>query len=283
MQVTKAQAAKLAQLQAGADLPRSALPQALLQKLQGAGIVHAFRAGGGHRLKADAGPLADYARMHWHIDDLAAFAAEDAASRDRRTLIELAGDSKALPTRPLRGLFIRPWGASVRVGGAVLEQQPEGACHFVHESLLPSLVVEPRCVYGIENAEVLLHFERLRDAPTGPACLVLRQHWGEAWREWLTAGSVEFLHFADFDFSGALIFETEVLRFAPHAHLHVPSDIDDLLSQVVSPDLFDGQAAQRLHYLNRTPQHADVARLVAALLRHRRALEQEALLTNRMT
>jgi hypothetical protein len=193
-------------------------------------------------------------------------------------LTDLAGDSKALPTSPFDGIFIRSF------GGCYLRDQPlgttpPGSAVLVTLSELPYLRVETKYLIGIENVECLWKFERARKhfplLDGAEFTLLLRWHWGASWKQWLTAWKGQFLYFPDYDPSGLCVFATAVLPNRPDARLLIPRDFDAIL----------GSRGNRLLYLKQEKflpaacQHADVAQVCLALRKTRKALEQEDLLS----
>jgi hypothetical protein len=278
MRLSPSQAAKLARLAVGESLPKSQLSKTVLAPLQDAHAVRLEQSGSSYVVRGIPGKLARFVEHHWGIRDLTQFAEATPENRSRAMLTDLAGDSKALPTSPFDGIFIRSF------GGCYLRDQPlgttpPGSAVLVTLSELPYLRVETKYLIGIENVECLWKFERARKhfplLDGAEFTLLLRWHWGASWKQWLTAWKGQFLYFPDYDPSGLCVFATAVLPNRPDARLLIPRDFDAIL----------GSRGNRLLYLKQEKflpaacQHADVAQVCLALRKTRKALEQEDLLS----
>jgi len=210
---------------------------------------------------------------------LARYAEATPDNRSRGVLTEIAGDSKALPNRPLGGVFIRSFD-NCFLGDKPLGTSPEGSAVLVSLAELPKLRIEVPCLIAVENAECLWGFEKARGHFPALAglkyALVLRWHWGDAWCEWLKAWKVGLLYFPDYDPAGLRIFVTEVLPKAPSSRLLVPGGFEEILERRGKRDLYVGQ--EKFLELVESNGHEDLARVCTALRRARKGLEQESLL-----
>jgi hypothetical protein len=276
MRLTPAQASQLAHLAAGASLPRSQIPRGILTTLQRGHAVRLERSGAGYLVRGIPERLADFAQSEWGIRDLKCHAAATPDNRGRAMMAEIVGDSKALPNKPLQGIFLRCLG-NVSLHGQALPSTPVGCSVFITPAGLPHLEIEASAIVGIENPACLFHFEKCRshfpDLP-GSIVLVLRWSWGAAWKDWLREWKSEFYYFPDYDPAGLRIFEYEVLGNYPKASLLIPSNLESLLRQRGHQKLFVTQ--ERLLPMAHAHRQID---LVANLLRKtRRGLEQEHLL-----
>lgn len=278
MRLSPSQAAKLARLDVGESLPKGEISKAILLPLQEAHVVRLERSGSSYVVRGIPGKLARFAEHHWGIRDLAKFAAATPDHRSRATLADIAGNSKALPTSPLRGIFIRS------PGGCYLRDQPLaitplGSAVLVSLSALPHLRIETNYLIGIENVECLWHFESARKhfpLLQGVECaLVLRWQWGDAWRQWLKEWQGQFFHFPDYDPSGLRVFVTEVLPHRPDARLLVPEHFETILDKRGKRDLYLKQEKD----LPLLIEHTEVAQLCRTLRKGRKAFEQEELLS----
>ncbi len=271
MTVSRIQAGRLALLAQGYDVARSDLPRAMCHLLLEAGILQTLRAGGGYRVKAEPERLRNFARLRWGIPNLEEYAREDSTVIPFQELDGLpAGPQPA--HRTARGLFLRPLGVRVTLAGRPLEAAPEGSAHFVDEARIDDIEVLPCRVYSVDDPTVFFAFERLRGIPQAPACLVLRQHWGAAWRRWMGGRDVDLLHFGDFDYAACLGFQIDVLPFAPAAGLFLPDNLEQLLVRQGSPHLLGQQVEQRWQCAAHPVEHPDLNRLTRALASTRNAL-----------
>jgi hypothetical protein len=282
MRLSRAQAAKLARLAVGESVGKSQIPKALLVPLQEAHAVRLEKSGSSYVVRGIPGKLASFVEHQWGIRDLVQFAEATPKNRSRAMLTNIAGDSKALPTSPFDGVFIRSF------GGCYLRNQqlgvtPPGSATFVTLSELAHLRIETPCLIGVENVECLWKFEKARkhfpELDGVGFTLILRWRWGAAWQLWLRKWKGEFLHFPDYDPSGLNIFVAEVLSHRNDAHLLVPTDFDGILQNRGNRDLYLKQEKA----LPLESDHAQVVKLCGTLRRTRKALEQEELLSEPTT
>ncbi len=275
-----AQAAKLVRLEAGESLPRSQLPKSLLQPLQQGGVVLLEKSGSSYVVRGLPGKLAGFVAQHWGIRDLARYAQAAPDNRSRGVLADIAGDSKALPNRPFDGIFIRSFD-NCFLADKPLNISPPGSAVLITLGNLPKLRVEASYLIAVENAECLWNFERVQkyfpDLAGLEYALVLRWHWGNAWRQWLDGWRGQLLYFPDYDPAGLRIFATEVLPHEPMARLLAPQDFEAILEQRGKRDLYVSQEK----FLNsvESSQHEELTRLCRALRKTRKAFEQESLLS----
>jgi hypothetical protein len=277
MRLTRAQAAKLARLNAGESLQRSELSKPILVLLQAAATVRLEKSGSSYVVRGIPGKLAAFVEHQCGIRDLERYAQADSDNRTRELLSEVAGDSKALPHRPLDGILLRSFGNCLLADSPLGCQSP-GTALLVSLPELDRLQIRSKCLIAIENVECLLHFEKVHrhfpDLAGADYTLILRWHWGEAWRRWLNGWSGQLLHFPDYDPAGLRIFTTEVLPFRADAKMMIPRSLETLLETRGNRDLYLRQEAM----LPTTKDHADLASLCESLRKHRKALEQENLL-----
>lgn len=273
-----AQAANLVRLNAGESLPRSSLPKGVLQPLQGAGVVQLEKSGSSYVVRGVPGKLVDFVAQHWGIRDLIRYSQASPDNRSRASLSEIAGDSKALPNRPFDGIFIRSF-QNCFVGNESLHKTPAGTAALVTLAELPNLRVEAPSLVAVENAECLWHFERMTrffpDLAKMQYALVLRWHWGEPWRNWLSAWRGQLLYIPDYDPAGLRIFYSEVRPQRPDVRLLVPDGLETLIRERGDRKLFLKQE----RFLNSLDDDPQVSPVVQLLRSSRKALEQEALLS----
>jgi hypothetical protein len=278
MRLTCAQAAKLVRLDAGESLPRSQLSKGLLYTLQKADVVRMEKSGSSYVVRGIPGKLASFVEHHWGVRDLARYAQANPTNRSRELLADIAGDSKALPNRPFDGIFIRSFD-NCFLANKPLNSSPPGTAVLITVGNLPHLRVETPYLIAVENAKCLWHFEKAKryfpDLTGLDYALVLRWHWGGAWRQWLDGWRGQLLYFPDYDPAGLRIFATEVLPHRPSARLLIPQDFETILQVRGERDLYLKQGK----FLPVLDEHAELARLCRALRKARKAFEQESLLS----
>jgi hypothetical protein len=277
MQLSPAQAVKLLRLERGESLPKSQLPSAVLEALRAGDAVVYEKSGAGTSIRGVPGAVAKLVEYRWGIRDLDKYSRITIENRNRAELSQIAGDSKALPTNPLRGIILRCLGDCF-VGAEPLGWNPEGSSTLITLNRLPALRVTTPTIVAVENVDNLHGFEHM--LPSFPQLqnlrytLALRWNWGAAWRNWLTGWNGRLLYLPDYDPAGLRIFITEVLPFRESAELLIPQDFDALLKRFGRRDLFLKQE----HLLPVAHPNEQVHWLVAALRKSRKGLEQEQLL-----
>jgi hypothetical protein len=277
MRLTCAQAAKLVRLNAGESLPRSHLNKALLAILQQGDVVRLEKSGSSYVVRGLPGKLASFIEQKLGVRDLKVYAEATPDNRSREVMAKVAGDSKALPSQPFDGVFIRSFG-NCFVGDNPLHISSPGTAALITLGELPRLRIEAGHLIAVENARCLWYFEKtLRHFPDlmglGYA-LVLRWHWGTVWRKWLEGWNGQLLYFPDYDPAGLKIFATEVLPQRPEAHLLIPWDFERVLHGRGERGLYLKQ--EKL--LPLPHEHAEISRICLLLRKARKAFEQEALL-----
>jgi hypothetical protein len=211
------------------------------------------------------------------FDNWIRYSESSPGNRSRESLAEIAGDSKALSSRPLNGLFIRSFGDCFLRGQALAVTTP-GSAIFVSPRELPHLEVRATTLVGIENSACLLNFEKC--LPHFPKlngddfALILRWSWGAAWHQWIREWKGALRFFPDFDPAGLRIFASEVLPYRQDARLLFPAYLESLLKERGKRSLYLRQE----FLLNCLPLHPDIARVKEHLQTIRKALEQESLL-----
>ena len=175
----------------------------------------------------------------------------------------------------MRGLYFSVLGgAEIFIDGKSSTPQP-GTALFVPANRLEDLSISPLRILGVENAEAFLSAERLSLPLPSSAVTILRWNWGEKWRVWIGTHRPEFIYAGDYDWAGVSIFEHEVLPISSEAKLLLP---DDLLKRLKNgnSDLYQDQEDK---YRNYKPRSAQGEIIYNAVKNARRALEQEALIT----
>lgn len=279
MRLTPAQAAKLIRLGAGESLPKSEVPKSLLRPLQEAHAVRFEKSGPSYVVRGVPDKLIRAVEQIWGVRDLEKYAASTPDTRNRAVLSEIAADTKALPTSPFEGIFIRSFGQCY-LGDQPLGITPCGSALLITLKELPQLQIRSKCLIGIEGVEAFWKFEKaMKYFPNlsgTDQTLVLRWRWSTAWREWLAGWSGQFLYFPDYDPAGIRIFLTEIIPVRPDTKLLIPQDFQSILNAHGSRELYLRQ--EKL--LPSNTQHAEAARVCEALRRHRKGLEHEALLAS---
>lgn len=278
MRLTCAQAAKLVKLDAGESLPKSQLSKNLLLPLQQAGVVQVEKSGSSYVVRGIPGKLANFVEHRWGIRDLVRYAQAAPDNRSRSLLVDVAGDSKALPSHPFDGIFIRSFG-NCFIADKPLNSSPPGTSVLITLGELPNLRVESPNLVAVENAECLWHFEKatryfpeLRELDYA---VVLRWHWGETWRRWLDDWAGQLLYFPDYDLAGLKIFATEVLPYRPNARLLIPRNFESILENRGDRELY----LKHEKYLPMLNDYAELTHICDILKKVRKALEQESLLS----
>lgn len=267
----------LVKLDAGESLPKSQLSKSLLAPLQHAGVVRLEKSGSSYVVRGIPGKLAELAAHRWGIRDLVRYAQTSPENRSRSLLLDVAGDSKALPNRPIDGVFIRSFG-NCFIADKPLNSSPPGTAALITLREFPKLRVTAPYLVAVENAECLWQFEKAaRHFPelTGlDYAVVLRWHWGEAWRQWLSHWKGQLLYIPDYDPAGLRIYVTEVLPHCSKARLLTPRYFESILADHGDRELY----LKHEKYLPTLIEHPELADICRVLKKTRKALEQESLL-----
>ncbi len=277
MQLSPSQAAKLLRLNKGESLPKSQLTPKVLEALRAGDAVVYEKSGAGTSIRGIPGEVAKIAEYRWGIRDLEKYFQVTPENRDRAELSQIAGDSKAVPTHPLKGIIIRCQGDCF-LSEEPLGRNPEGSSTLVTLKRLPALRISTAVIVAVENVENLHWFERM--LPHFPSLqnqhhtLVLRWNWGAAWRNWLAGWTGRLLYIPDYDPAGLRIFVTEVLPFKESAELLIPQDFEALLERFGRRDLFLKQE----HLIAAEHSNEQLKWVTSALRKLRKGLEQEQLL-----
>lgn len=276
MRLTTQQASVMMRLDAGESVARSILSRTLLRALHTWNAVRLERSGPSYVVRGIPGRVAAFARHECGIRDLPGFVALDPETRTRADLARLAGDTKALSTSPLDGIFLRLSGAA-ELHGKPMNPTPEGCAHFIAVSELQHLSVPAPLWIGVENAEAFLRFESCRrhfpDFDFRHSAVVWRWSWGSKWQAWLRERAGRLIWFPDYDPAGLLIFSSQILTCCPDVQLLIPNDLDELLENG-SRELFLRQESM----LDSLPAHLEVRSVSNRMKRVRKASEQEALI-----
>ncbi len=263
----------------GESLPKSQVPRAVLAPLQGSHVVTMEKSGSSYVVRGIPGKLERFVEQHWGIRDLEQYAGMTRENRDRATLTAVAGDSKALPTSPLKGIFLRSFGQCC-LGERDLGQTPPGSALLITLDELPHLRIKTDFLIGVENVECLWKFEAVRqyfpELKNLQFALVLRWHWGEAWARWLTAWKGQLLYFPDYDPAGINIFVNQILPRRNDARLLIPEGFEKLLQDRGNRQLYLKQ--ERI--ISAQCEHVQVAHLRGIFMRIRKGLEQEEFLSD---
>ena len=258
-------------------MQRSRVAKALLPLLENAGVVRVERSGSSYLVRGVPRKVEAFAEQCWGVRDLRRFALAGPEDRSRASLAEIAGDSKALPSHPLAGIFIRSFG-NCTLDGQALMHTPLGSAILISLAKLPQLRVTARTLIAVENSECLLKFENalqhFAEVDPESIVLILRWNWGTAWREWLRCWPGAVLHFPDYDRAGLRIFATEVLKHRADARLLIPIHLRTLLNSRGSRTLY----LRHEHLSPTESKHPDIDVVEAEIELCRKALEQESLL-----
>jgi hypothetical protein len=245
--------------------------------LQQASVVRLEKSGSSYVVRGVPGKLASFVEHRWGIRDLARFAQATPDNRSRGLLVDVAGNTKALPSRPFDGIFIRSFG-NCFLGDKPLNSSPPGTAVLIAVNNLPHLRVESEHLVAVENAECLWQFEKVKsyfpDLTGLDYAVVLRWHWGDAWRRWLNNWKGQLLYFPDYDPAGLRIFVTEVLPNRPDARLLIPRDFETILEDRGDRELYLKQEK----YLPALSDRAELSHICRTLKKTRKGLEQESLL-----
>ena len=283
MKITPTLIAKLQSLRQGNSLPASALRGEWVDTLLREGALVTTSHGSRSVVRAPnpsqlEQALATIDERLANLDTMAAALASAATSR--ADLAAASGNSKLVSVRSCPGFMVNayePIQCTFR-GEPFTIHPPHGACLFISD--WQQFVPTPdTIIVGIENMENFLQIRRQRElfereiSADAPLLFVARYPQSTDLRRWLQQLPNRYVHFGDFDLAGVAIFLREFHRYLPaRATFFIPSDIDRRLS-TASRHRYQ-QQYPRFHTL--TAADPALARLIALLHHHARALDQES-------
>ena len=274
-------AKNLVLLAEGAQLPASGLKHAVIDELIREGIIVARMAG---RTKStlhipDVTALSNYLYNTWSIADLQLYVQTlENADATRGDLIAAGNDSKAAMRRTFKGFLVNSYKpiACMLNGTPIVIEPPKGTFQFISdfEHFIPP---DDVVIIGVENAENFRLAEKQRHLFADIDVLFVSrypQQQSSDLMKWLLALPNRYLHFGDYDLAGINIYLQEYKRHLnDRASFFIPGNIEELIEKHGNRKLYDRQQ------LNDTPIAEDsLRRLVSLIHKHKKGLEQEALL-----
>ncbi len=274
-------AEKLSLLAQGEQLPASRLKHSIVDELIAENLI-ATRITGRTRSTlyvADVVAFKNYVHSKWNIASLENYIQtlkNDAATRV--DFVAVSNDSKAISRRTFQGFLVNSYAqVSCTLNGASLViHPPAGTFQFVHDFehfFPPSDVV----IVGVENAE---NFRRIGSQqhlfPGIKALFISRypqQQSGDVMK-WLLSIPNQYLHFGDFDLAGINIYLQEYKRHLnERASFFIPDNLETLIEKYGNRKLYDRQQLN-----NATIPEDKLKQLASLIHKHKKGLEQEALL-----
>jgi hypothetical protein len=274
-------AGNLLLLTKGEQIPASKLKHAIVKELIEEGII-AERIAGRTKMTLyvpDVAAFNNYLYHKFQIPDLEQFIVKSKDTESSRAdLIEVSSDSKTLSRRTFKGFLVN----SYLPIECTLSEQPfvvyprVGTFQFVsnYEQFIPAAEV---VIVGVENAEVFNHIRRISYLFKEMKPLFISRYPQEQSKDaikWLLSIPNSYLHFGDFDFAGINIYLQEYKRHLnERAVFFVPDGLDVLIEKHGNKKLYDGQSLN-----DNAIAESAVKELVAMIHKHKKGLEQEALL-----
>ena len=279
--ITLAIARKLLALAGGEKIPASKLDNALINELVDEGIVLEYIAGRTKRslYLGNHNALSNWLANRYGINNLGAYVqALQTSNSDKAALVQAAADSKVTPRRSFSGFLVNSCQPlHCTLGGApFLVHPPAGTFQFIsnYQAFVPPAAA---VIAGVENAANFSHLERMRYLfPHLQVLFVCRypQGQGRDLMRWLMQIPNRYLHLGDYDLAGINIYLSEYKKYlGDRASFFMPPGLEPLIEKYGNRKLYD---QQQLH--NLAVDEPELAALIALLHRHKKGLEQEALL-----
>jgi hypothetical protein len=274
-------AEKLNLLANGEQLPASRLSHSIVDELIAENII-ATRITG--RTKntlyvADVIAFSNYLHSKWNIPNLEDYIQTlKNTAATRADLVAASSDSKAIARRTFQGFLVNSYvPVNCTLNGAPLLIHPQvGTFQFVHdfEFFVPEADV---VIVGVENAENFSQIARQQhlfpDIKTLFISRYPQQQSGDVMK-WLLSIPNRYMHFGDFDLAGINIYLQEYKKYlGVRASFFIPDNIEALLEKYGNRKLYDQQQLNAA-----TIAEDDLLRLVSMIHKHKKGLEQEALL-----
>lgn len=271
----------LLRMMQGASMPASKLRHSQMEELINEGLVLQQVMGRTRTLLyvSNAPALNDYLFQRYGIVDVPAYlqVMTDAAA-GREDMVRVSANSKAEYRGTFSGFLIncaQPVAGTMNGIPTSIMPLP-GTWTFLHspENFVPDADV---VIAGVENVACFAQPELLqRFLPMQKLLFVSRypQQQSATLRKWLLSIPNSYVHFGDYDPAGIAIYVAEYYKhLGNRAHFFVPKNIEQLIARYGNTHLYDQQQLP-------TEPLTDPAlqALVALIHRHRKGLEQEALL-----
>ena len=280
--ITLPLAEKLHLLACGEQVPASQLRYPVIKELIDEDIVKEIRSGLTKRTLyiADQAEFSNYLYNSYAITSLQEYIATlKNAGSTRADLVQAGADSKIVARRSFKGFLVNtfmPIECSLNGNSFLLQPQP-GAFRFIYdyERFVPARDV---VIVGVENAENFRQVEKQKYLFQDLKPLFISRYPQQQYKDvirWLQSTPNTYLHLGDYDLAGINIYLQEYKRhLGDRASFFVPPNIEELIERYGNKALYDQQQ------LNRTTAISEPAlqKLVSLINKHRKGLEQEALL-----
>jgi hypothetical protein len=274
-------AEKLIGLTEGGSIPSSLLRHETIDAMVGNGVLTKIVTGRGRAVfrLPDEERLTAFLRNHYGVSDLRTYIqALRNTDLTRAEAVDAASDSKLKPIRTFYGFPVNVIEPMVcKLNGEPFPLEPrEGAFTFIYDfkSFIP-----PRnaTIVGVENPENFRYADRhgglFRELH--PLFVSRYPQSGDLVR-WLKTIGNPYLHFGDFDIAGLNIYVNEFQKhLGERARFFLPDGVDALLAEKGNRAGYD---RQELAFDANSVSDENVRALLAIINRHKKGLEQEALI-----
>jgi len=277
-------ASKLMKLQQGATIPAAQLKHPVVDKLLEDGVLQKQRTGSNRNLYFINSPAAlkDYLYNHFGIPDLNTYiSGYSGENLTRSEAVQIASNSKLRAVRTFKGFLVNtvaPISTTLNGKPFIIHPLP-GTFRFIYdfEQFMPAPDV---CIVGIENPENFRWLEKQVHLFGDTKYLVVSRYpqtqTGDVIR-WLKGIPNKYLHFGDFDFEGINIYLREYKKYLhERASFFIPPSVEGLIDAHGNRDLYNAQWHHQPAIA--TIEEDGILSLLALLHKHKKVLEQEALI-----
>jgi hypothetical protein len=225
--------------------------------------------------------LSNYLQNNFGINDLHEYILGlENDELNRSESVSISSNSKLKKIRTFKGFLVNSYEpiAGCLHNEQFIIQPAQGSFVYIHD-YENFEIDQDVIVIGIENSE---NFSQIHHQqylfPNLKILFVSRYPQSKDLIKWLQRIPNQYIHFGDFDFAGIAIYLNE---FKQHLHqratFFVPNNLENLLSQFGSRDLFNKQFQPTKNYLNSTDD-ISIRNLYQLILQYKKVLEQELLI-----
>ena len=278
-------AEKLLLLVEGEKIPSSKLRHEIIKDMISEGIIH--KPG---KLKstvqlADMQQLKLYLENRFAIKDLntyiETFKKEDLLRAD---LVSIASDSKLKSLRTFKGFLVNCYSPifSSLNGQEIIISPTIGTFNFIYdfESFFPEKEIT---IVGIENPENFRYIDKQKYLFQNFKPLFVSrypQNQSKDLIKWLKTIPNNYLHFGDFDFAGIGIYLYEFKKHLDKkAKFFTPDNIDIYIKKSGSKKRYD---EQKINFDINKIEEENLLQLIESIHRHKRGLDQEIFINERL-
>ena len=194
---------------------------------------------------------------------------------------QITSNSKTKNTKVYSGFFIRTYvDITARLNGEELNLKTVNGCSLFISDYDHFHIPADVTIVGVENPETFYLIHRYRYLFPELTPLFLLRFNNKAFIQWLKSVPNPYLHFGDFDLSAIAIYILEYRNQlgAARCHFFIPDNIETLIAQSKNYSDYSKQLNDPRVVGIDFDKYPDVSRLASLINKHKKTLEQEALM-----